>query len=353
MNGTTPPPQPPATEDLLLIDDALLTQELRALANVQLGYLSTRQLDARGVGRSIIRQRVRAGLWRRPTRGVVDLAVDPPDTYGVGLRRLRAAVLALVAFGPDAIAVGLTALALRGVWGVPPKRSPEIAMPHADKRRSRDGLTCRRFERGVRVETVRGMKTVPIVVALAQGVCEVSPRTALGLLDSALHLALLEPDEIEDVRRATRGRRWCRRLFHVWALVDPRRESPPESHAWYEFWCVNLVPTDIQISIYADDGVTLVARPDIGFELEDGSWLFFEVDGEDAHPEGNRRDRIRDAGLLRLLERRGIRADVVRFRPRDHPEEGAAVETLRKALGGRRLRRRHPNATAALNPRRR
>lgn len=289
--------------------------------------------------RRVIGHRVRTGRWRRPTRGVVDVAVEPPEAFPVAQAKVRAAILALMAFGPDAIAVGLTALVLHGVWGVPPTRAPQVSLPRASGRAHRDNLVCRRFERGVRVQIVHGMRVVPPIIALAQAVCEVSPRTALGLLDSAVHRGVITGAEVREVRTATRRRRGCRKLAHVWDLVDGRRESPPESGAWLDLWQAGLQPTDVQIEI-RDANNVLIARPDIGFEFMDGSWLFVEIDGDDAHVEGNTKDEARDGRLITTLANAGIRSEVRRYRSRQLGFESEMVSEVRAKIAGRRWR--HP-----------
>ncbi len=135
--------------DVEVSDDPSLTESLRVTARLQLGYLRIAQLYAGGVSKHVVESRVRDGWWRRPTRGVIDLAVDPPDTFRVGVRKVREAVLALMGYGPEAIAVGFTALTLHGVWGVPLSRTPQVSLPRASQRASRDGLVCRRFEKDV------------------------------------------------------------------------------------------------------------------------------------------------------------------------------------------------------------
>lgn len=319
---------------LTLVHDPLLGRELQIIARKQLGYLTTAQLAANGVPQRTASRRVRAGRWRRATRGVFDVALDPLDAHPVHVRKVRRALLALLAFGPDAIAVGGTALILHGVWGVPESRAPQIALPAASSRRNRDGLVCRRFEKGVAPVLVHGVRAAPPVVALAQMICETSPRQALGLLDSALRRGVISRGQLDDVRRAIRRRRGCRRIAHVFDLVDERRESPPESQAWYDLREVGLVPTAIQIEIRDDDGFA-VARPDMGYEFEDGSWLFVEIDGDAYHEEGNEDDPARDARLIEVLEARWIEAEVLRFRPSTLGLDGTMIGEVREKVAGR------------------
>lgn len=327
------------SERIGLIADPLLAGPLADLAREQLGFLTTAQIRALGVSRRSVQERLEARSWRRAARGILDVAADGPELLRPGTRKKRAAVLALLAYGPDAIAVGLTALTLLGVWGVPIGRPAQVSLPGASQRGARSGLVCRRFERGVRPIVVHGLRVVPPVVALAQGICEVSPRTALALLESALHRKIIRADQLAEVREATRRRRGCRRLQVVWPLVDARRESPAESGAWFDLWEINLEPTDVQIEIRTDQDV-LVARPDFGYQFEDGSWLFVEIDGEEAHPTGNEHDPARDARLQEHLARRGVESEVRRFRSSQLGSQGEMTGVLKQVIDGRRWRRR-------------
>ncbi|PWD50588.1 hypothetical protein C8046_07915 [Serinibacter arcticus] len=251
----------------------------------QLGILSVAQLRDHGVTRSTVRNRVEKRRWRSVARGVVDVGAVPPDQLHPAERLTRSAVLGLVARGPDAIAVGLSALALFGVWGVPLNTPPQVTKPDASGRKKRAEVVCRRFVPGDSITHVNGFRVVTADRALAQAIVEVDARTALGLLDSALHRGVIDVGDLERVSSLASRRRGARKIWDVWRLVDGRRESPLESWAYYDLVAAGLTPTDIQVT-FRDSFGRVLARADIGFKLPDGSWLLIELDGREYHPPG-------------------------------------------------------------------
>lgn len=311
----------------MLVDDPALAPAARALARHQHGLLTTRQCREHGVTATVAERRVRTGRWRRPTRGVYDVAGLRPVQLPPAVRHRRAAILALLAYGADAVAVGPSALALLEVWGLPTTVTPQCALPGADRRQSRDGLRCRRFEVGTATVLVDGFVVDP-ALALAQSIVEVTPRTALGLIDSALHRGVISTEQLPVVRDLTRGRRGSAALAQLWELVDGRRESPLESWAYVDLHEAGLTPTDVQVEV-RNAAEVLVARGDIGFELDDGEWLLVELKGREFHLEAaaddRRRNRLVVAGGTRSLE----------YWSRDLGPRGPLVSDLGDLLTGR------------------
>src|SRR5699024_3671862 len=102
-------------------------------AESQRGLIAAYQCQERGLSSDRRNGLGRRGQWPRVVRGVydttpgqVDREIDPTGW------RLRSAWLALLAYGPDTIAVGACALALHGVWGLPIDLRPaaEIGRAH-------------------------------------------------------------------------------------------------------------------------------------------------------------------------------------------------------------------------------
>ena len=330
---------------VLLVDDPLLSGPLANLATRQFGLLTQEQLREHGVTRAVTRHRVRVGRWRSPTRNLVDVGRCQPRELPPVQRSERTAILGLLAFGPDAIAVGLSALSLYGVWGVPLGTPPQVVVPDANSRRQRNDLGVRRFAPGDDIRLLNGWRAMPIKQALAQAVCEVGPRIALGLLDSARHRALISHSELDEVRKMTQGRRGSRCLAPIWDLVDSRRESPLESWAYYDLWAAGLEPTAIQVTFSDRSGIG-VARADIGFQLDDGSWHLIELDGRDFHPVGQRpREVERDNEVALAASSRGGRATTVRYRNHHLGPSGSMVRDTAALLRGRTWRK--PNSQAA------
>lgn len=212
-------------------------------------------------------------------------------------------MIALLAFGPRAIAIGPSALALHGVQGLPPAMSPEVTVPGGGPRRDRGGVRCRECIGSETVVSPDGFRTIDPIVALAQTLVQLAPREALGVLDSALHLQLLRGEDLTQVRRLTHRLRGPSRhrlpeLEAVWELADRRRASPLESWAYWDLVAAGLQPTEIQVEI-RDSQRRLVARGDIGFLRRDGTWLLIELQGRRNHvdadaviDDGERRDDV-------------------------------------------------------------
>lgn len=108
-----------------------LPPSLRVLSSHQAGLVSRRQVLRAGMTKRQIETRVGRGDWVRVTTGVFDLH----DEIRIGDRfdqaRQRAAWTGLLATDPHGIAVGATALALLGAWGLPQTLRPEVCLPGA------------------------------------------------------------------------------------------------------------------------------------------------------------------------------------------------------------------------------
>lgn len=212
-------------------------------------------------------------------------------------------MIALLAYGPNAIAIGPSALALHGVQGLPATMSPEVTVPGGGPRRDRGGVRCRECVVPETVVSADGFRTVDPVVSLAQTLVQLAPREALGVLDSALHLELLGGESLTQVRRLAHRLRGPSRhrlpeLEAVWEMADGRRASPLESWAYWDLVAAGLQPTDIQVEI-RDPQRRLVARGDIGFLRRDGTWLLIELQSRQNHSDvdaviddGERRDDV-------------------------------------------------------------
>lgn len=319
----------PEHRDSSPIADRLLTPALRGLALRQCGLLSTRQLRDGGLAKSTV-YRLAGGRWRRPVPGVIDFGDLAVEQLGLGVRARRAVVLALLALGPQAVAVGLSALILLGVWGVPSGTAPMVALPAGAYRSHRSGIRVRRFHPGDRVQTVDGFRTAEPTLALAQAIVEVSPRVALALLDSALNRGVIGTDQLSRVRELARGRRGARRIVSIWGMVDGRRESPLESLACFDLTLVGLPPTSVQVVVRDADGQFL-ARGDLGYELDDGRWLLIELLGREFH-EGW--DRVKaDGQRLNQMALTG-KVSVLTYSASDLGADGQMVRDVRRFLEG-------------------
>lgn len=263
----------------------------------------------------------RSGLLVPVVRGVHDLAPALPTPVttspsgrapGRGSRpagpvmergpdhvRRRAAWLALLALGPDrAVATGLCALALHGVHGLPQQIRPEAALPGGSARNPGGAVAVRCVDPGP-VVVAGGGRAVDVRHALADAVCVLPRDHAVAVVDSALHLRLLDELELAEVRALAQGRRGCRRAAGWWDLVDGRAESPLETRARLQCHDAGVPPHDLQVLV-RDGAGRVVARADLGWWLPDGRLLVVEIDGVGPHgtPEALYRDRERQNAVV-------------------------------------------------------
>ncbi|NKY39302.1 type IV toxin-antitoxin system AbiEi family antitoxin domain-containing protein [Cellulomonas septica] len=305
-----------------------IPRSLLVLAGRQGGLLSAEQADAQGVTSGRRGRLVAAGLWSRPTRGVFD--TRPTSGRSPDDRRLRAAWLGMLAYGPSAVAVGACALALYGVSGLPVDLQPEIAMPGGRFRQSRDGIRVREFG-GATVLPQRRIgagRAVVLPWAVTQAVPEIGRRHALAVLDDVLRRGLLDESGLEDVRSRVAGRRGAAGVGDLWSLVDARAESPLESLARLDCWDAGVPADDVQVTIRDGDG-GFVARADLGWRLGGDRWLVAEIDGREVHetPRAVLHDRRRQNAVVRTG-----RVELLRFTAADLGPSGALVRTVRAHL---------------------
>ncbi|HTN56973.1 MAG TPA: hypothetical protein VL043_01775 [Protaetiibacter sp.] len=165
--------------------------------------------------------------------------------------------------------------------------------------------------------------------ALYDAVIGQEPRAAIATLDSALHLGVLHPDDLDELFAAL-----PRRFRRLRRLLDARAESGAES-------LLRLILRAIGCSVECQVTIPGVGRVDF---LVDG-WLIIECDSEAHHAswEAQRNDRRRDlAAAKRGLVTFRVIAEDVFWRPDDVREAvSALVEGVpARRLHGRSVRRR-------------
>ncbi|TFF12616.1 hypothetical protein EQW79_004485 [Cellulosimicrobium terreum] len=303
--------------------------ELDRLVAAQAGLVSIDQLLAAGVSSRVARRRVDSGAWARVTRGVYDLWPPAGQRWDWDHRRRRSAWAGLLAFGPEAIAVGTTALVLHGVQGIPVGVAPEVALPRASDRTTRDGIRLRQFDDGMTTVQIGGRAVATVERALAQAVPELPRAHALADLDSALHRRSTDPDGLARAHDLARGRRGVAATHALWGMADGRAESPLESFGRLDCVDAGVPPDVLQLPVLDADG-RVVARGDMGWRLGGGRWLVAEMDGADVHSDPQavyadrtRQNRLAAWGTIELL----------RFTGRDVP--GGVGPAVRTFLGHR------------------
>jgi len=273
-------------------------------------------------------------MWDRVTHGVFDVTPQRDRRRDADHRRRRAAWLAMLAFGPEAIAVGPCALALHGVRGLPLEIVPQVSLPSGHPRRSRDGIRVRQFA-VVGVERL-GAGAVPgLVTALVQALPELPRDNAVAVLDDVLHRGVLSIGDLAGVRLAMHGRRGAASCQSWWELVDARSESPLETFARLQCADAGVAPDQLQVEIRSSSG-RILGRGDMGWRLGDGRWLIAEIDGREFHeaPEAVLHDRRRQNAMLATG-----RVDLFRFTSADIAARDVIPATVRAALARARARR--------------
>lgn len=308
--------------------------ELLTVAGRQAGLVSTAQCDAHGVHSGTRARLVRSGRWHRPTHGVYAIpgTVRPPRTTTEewAQRHQRQVWATLLSSPSDAIPVGLTALAVLELWGLPRDLGCEVVYGRGRHATGSEHIRVRQFSEFP--TTAIGNTRVPTVAAaLTQALPEVGRDLAVVLLDNALNRNLLLPEELPSVRAGVAGRRGAARLHEVWPLVDARAESPIETRARLECLAEGLPPDDLQVELHDAFG-TFLGRGDLGWLAPDGSWVIGEMDGIEEHnkPAALVRDRNRQNDIVGRST-----ATVLRFCGEDLGT-GRIVRDVRAALSNLR-----------------
>lgn len=289
--------------------------------------MSHGQARAEGLTKRRLGNLVRHGVVERVTVGVYDCLISFPDDHPADIERRRSAWTALLACEPEGVAVGACALVLHGVWGLPRRIQPEAALPKGRFGRGPSGVRTRRFAKPMSTIPFNGRQIVDPVTALVQALPELDRDVGIAVLDSALNRRLITDADIATIRNGARGRRGAARLHQWWSLVDGRAESPIETRARLKCHDAGLPPPDLQVEI-RDSGGRFVARGDLGWQRDDGSWVLVEMDGQEVHdtPEAVFADRTRQNDLAIAG-----RHTVLRFTGRDL-DGGLIPSTVRAAL---------------------
>src|SRR5699024_4933244 len=297
---------------------------IQRAAQSQRGLIAAYQCKELGLSSDRRTGLVRRGQWTRVVRGVYDTTpghVDP-EINPSGWRR-RSAWLALLAYGPETIAVGACALVLHGVWGLPIDLRPEAALPRGHDARPHGKIRLRRFDNGMTTTTINGHRVATLDYALAQAIPEMTRESAVAVLDSALYLGLITEADLPRVRRLLRGRRGSRRTHEWRSLVDSRPASPRETRARPSFSAAGLPPATLHLRTLGQDG-RVVGYGDLAWQRADGTWIVVEMDGHEYHtaPQALFRDRARQTtvvagGRVRTVHYTG--SDL--WRPEDMVEE--------------------------------
>lgn len=306
-----------------------LPEQLLARAATQGGLVSTADCDELAVSRDRRTTLVARGTWTRVTTGVYDVLPALRHELAGQQRAVRAAWAALLAYGPEAVAVGMSACALLGIEGLPLTPTAEAALPGGRSARDRDGILLRQYDAGMRTVEVEGRLVAAPAWALAQAVPRLGRGAAVSVMDSAQHLKLLDATGLAHAHDLARRRRGVDRTHDWWSMSDGRAESPLETRGRLDCRDVGVDPDDLQVEIFDALGI-LLGIGDLGWKQNSGRWLIAEMDGREPHelPRALLHDRSRQNDFVTSGE-----ADVLRFTWRDVGSHHRMGRAVRRFLG--------------------
>ena len=297
--------------------------------STQQGLLTSRQCDEFGISRQTRCRLVKQDRWRRPARGVYDTDPVPLEARvrddWFTHAELWETWLVLLSYGPKAIAVGVCALVLHGVEGLPSGIRAEVAMPNGTPRKSRVGRVHQYSS--FPTDLIGNRQVACIDHALAQALPGLPRENALAVLDHVARRLGMTPARLAAVHDLLRYRPGAACLHDLFPLVDKRAESPAESFARLSCIDNGVPPDDIQVRMMVDGEI--VARVDLIWRLPDGRWLVVEIDG--VGPHSSRSALVNDAPRQnRLLT--SDRVVLLRFKPKDNEAPGGIGRQVAKVL---------------------
>ncbi len=313
---------------------------VRALAAKQDSLITAWQALHCGLTRYDIRTRIRRREWLALIRGVY---LTEAELYVDGLPQPTWWRAALLAHGQGACLVGSTALRALGVAGLPAVDDHilEISVPGGVSKRpraSRESLLAT-FGDGpiVRVrqlvvppqDVIRkdGLQVRSIIPSLADVGLLASRPVALSILDSALNLGLIVPDDLPEIELRARGRRGAVKLRDLLPFADGRAESPLESRVRLACIDGHVAPDELQYAVRDRFGM-LVALGDLAWIKFRRRPLIAEADGVSVHalPEAVFRDRRRGNAITAQS------CDTIRFTWADAMQPRRIAAAVRAAL---------------------
>lgn len=289
-----------------------LPPQLAVVTARQEGLLSSVQLDEMGVDAAWRYRLVHQCRLTRVTRGVYDIDPVPPDQRTradlLNHLRRRPAWIGLLAGGPGSTAVGLCALALYQVKGLPRTIRPEVVGPNGRWRPARDGIVFRKLGNMVTGRFRDNFRIASITDALALGVTQMCRDEAVAVMDDLLRTRTTTIDELARAHDLARGHRGVDTTHPWWRTADGRAESPLESAARMACLDAGIPPDALQL-VVTDPAGKHLGRVDLAWLLPDGTWLLVEIDGAEIHstPQAVYRDRSRQNDLMSMSGARLLR----------------------------------------------
>lgn len=313
-----------------------------ALAALQDGVLTTRQVEEAGVSEVLLRTLLRSGAWVVLVRG--SYLVEPERSERERRRSWARAGTLLV---PGSAASHHTAAALLGIRGAP--RAGVVHVSRAAKALVRPQLHPHRATFGP--DDVVDLDGLPVTSprrTLTDLVPGLDRLEAQAVLDSALHTGAVSRSELLRAGEAAQRRAGHPVAGDVWADADGRSESPLESRVRRRCLDGGVRPVELQRPV-VDRWGRAVAVADLAFDWRQLSQalgapvpartdvdrpLLGEADGRRFHGEG---DGDEDEDVFVWDRRRqnavqGLGFVVVRFTWADTVSRGGVLAALRTQL---------------------
>lgn len=268
--------------------------------------VSRGELLAAGWSANQIDQQRRSGGLRVLQRGLY--VRSGPDS---ALLELHAALRSTKGAGTAVLGSAAGLYGLQGVW--PRETRPQIAVPPGQERRQRHGIVFHVWtlqpDETTQVDGLQATTPLRTVCDLAR---HLDRAAAIAVMDSALHLGLVEAAELQAQATLLRGLRGAARCRPWWDLADGKAESPLETRVRLRAIDAGHPPVELQRPVLKDGRV--IARVDLAWRRRNGRWLFGEADGVTPHdtPQAVFRDRSRSNAIGAATA-----ADIVRFTWRD------------------------------------
>lgn len=271
-------------------------RQILEIAREQAGLVNRRQALSSGISDYRIMRLTKVGAWHRVTTGVYNVAPNAPWKDPIDAARVQAAWTGLLTV-PDGISTGACALALHGIWGLPMKVAPEVALPNGQHRYGSVGVRVRRYQ-AFATTRLRGRLVATPVHALAQALPELSREQGVAVIDSAINRKKIALTAVAEIERLLRGRRGTSRVRPWLALVDGLAESPFETRVRLQCLDAGLPRPTLQAEVW-DEERKRIARGDLGWQRPDGTWVLVDLDGKRYHedPEALFVDRLRQNAI--------------------------------------------------------
>jgi hypothetical protein len=269
------------------------------------GWFNRSDARACGYTDTEIRERLRAGRWRRLCRdGYVEVSAEPaherPWDRTARLHRLTTAAV-LHRMGESAVVSHQSAVVLHGLptWGTSLEQV-HVTKP-GGRRRATEELVVHRAlvdpDDVVRLGELRVMTAARAVVETA---CESSYEGAVVLADAVLREGVASRAELEAFVHRLRHRAGSPRARNAVRFADGRSESVGESRLRTLMSDYGLPAPDLQVELFDHDDRSFVGRVDFLFRAHR---VVVEFDGESKYASGGdlvsekrREDRIRRLG---------------------------------------------------------